>query len=217
MPTSCRVTQSPPLRSALPTPTASAFDCAEASYSQAVAHAADRCGEFVYQSIHTGEGCGYLIVKYTFGAGDTFMAFYDKDSHDVVGWRFMSDTEFGACAGEVPEQCFEYGFTAPPNGVNLCPGAGAPYASPDASPDADVPDADVPDADVPDGNAPETNLPDAGPLDGSVDASDVVAAAIRLSTCGTKFNLFKCSRRQYCFRASSKCEHPRVAHGFVGS
>ena len=147
------------------------FDCDDYSsmdYDAALGDLQLRCDDFAYQKAYAGEGCGYLILKYAFGAGDTFMAFYDEDSHEVVGWRFAGDAGSGACAGEVPSECFEYGFDAPPDGEQLCLDAGTPTGDADADlPDADVPDADLPDADMPDADSPDATAPD-----GAADASD---------------------------------------------
>lgn len=128
------------------------------------------CNEFVHESAYAGEGCGYLILKRAFGAGDTFMAFYDEASGEIAGWKFLGDTGSGSCGGDVPTECFEYGHAAPPNGVSLCSDAGAP-------PDADVPDAMVPDADVPDTDVADAEVPDAEVPDAAGEASVPVADA----------------------------------------
>lgn len=138
----------------------------EAKQALAATHT---CGDLV-QAAYTGESCGYLVLSYTFGAGDTVTSYYDLETQEMVGQRLVPDAGAGTCTGEVPTGCFSYGGHPSNDAERLCSEGGAPDASPDGStPDADVPDADV--SDEPDADAPDASGQDAPTVDGSVDAS----------------------------------------------
>lgn len=82
----------------------SAFDCAD--YEEA--SLAEQC-DTSYISLRYGQACGHRVVEKVFGDGDTLIAFYDKTTGELQGWWAMSDTLDVDCAGEVPEDCVDYG------------------------------------------------------------------------------------------------------------
>jgi hypothetical protein len=124
-------------------------------YASTRAELAERCDPtFRFRRYYAGEGCGYLILAYVYGAGDTITAFYDPESGALMGMHSVSDTLTMECAGEVPTECLKYagvvGKTA-----DLCPIGDAGVQ------DGSTGDAEVgPDAD---GVAPDSGQ-DAGAL-----------------------------------------------------
>lgn len=137
----------------------------EAKQELAAAHS---CSDSA-QRAYAGESCGYLVLSYTYGAGDTVTTYYDLDSQELVGRRSVPDVEPGTCEGEVPTGCFSYGGHPGNDRERLCSDvdSGLLDASPDDTRDT-MDGSDVPDSDA---DVSDASVPDASTVDGSVDAS----------------------------------------------
>lgn len=58
-----------------------------------------------FSPIRTGHACGYRVLKFVYGAGDTFISLCDPELVLLRGFWSVTDTNLVNCAGDVPEAC----------------------------------------------------------------------------------------------------------------